>query len=152
MKRIIVFAFMMFTIKTVQAQIEESPVKWSINTTRMKGDLFLVIVKANIQKGWHIYAQCQPEDAISTPTSFSFFPKSQIKVIGKTKEKGTLLRQNIKALGITQNYYANEVEFLQQVHNIGKLPLEIAVKINYMTCTDVKCLPEMFVELKHYLK
>ena len=48
-------------------------------------DTYILVSKANIEKGWHLYAQDVPEDG-PIPTTFSYDLNNKLNLLGQTKE------------------------------------------------------------------
>jgi hypothetical protein len=65
------------------AQIER-PVTWSYSAEQ-KGEEATIILKATIEKGWHLYSQDIPTGG-PIPTSFKFNSSPDFSLVGKTIE------------------------------------------------------------------
>ncbi|HWW37877.1 protein-disulfide reductase DsbD domain-containing protein [Pedobacter sp.] len=141
MKASFIFLAALFISFTVCSQIVQDPVKWSYKVIKNRNDEYKLIVRAKILKDWHIYAQQQPKDALSTPTKLEFsFPKS-IHLLGKPIEKGNKEKQLVEVLDITQYYYKDQVDFVQNIAFTGKGTVKVSCKISYMACNEQMCLP-----------
>jgi thiol:disulfide interchange protein DsbD len=102
---------------------------------------------ATIEKGWHVYAQEQPKDAIAIPTSFSFNKNPLVNFDGKVKEVGKMEKYKDKVLGVTSHQYSDKVVFVQKVKLKGKAKTNVTGKLEFQTCNDEKCLPPKTVNL-----
>ena len=96
---------------------------------------------ASIQRGWHLYSQVQPGDAIAQPTSFIFNKNPLLALDGKVKEIGKLEKYKDKTLDVSANQYSNKVVFVQRVKMRGKAKTAVTGKLEFQTCNDEKCLP-----------
>ncbi|SEO05484.1 thiol:disulfide interchange protein DsbD [bacterium A37T11] len=129
-------------ISITKAQTIADPVKWTVTTQKISADRYKIILSAEIQKGWHIYSQNQPANAVSTPTSFEFEPKDKLVLTGKTCEEGRKETQNVPEAGIKQYYYADKVRFVQTIKMKSSASAEGCIRVTYMPCTNKECLPE----------
>lgn len=119
------------------AQIKD-PVKWSYAVKPINATDYMLVLRATIEKGWHIYSSSQPEGAISVPTQVrldpDFIPVSPIRELGN-KEQQTIPGNSI------QYYYAGTVNFTQMIRLKNKSQNSIKGQVTYMACTDEQCLP-----------
>jgi thiol:disulfide interchange protein DsbD len=141
----IVLSIMVLGILSVSAQILK-PVKWSFtflpsgHYTANQEQQGRVILTADIQKGWHIYAEGPDNGDGPIPTSFKFEKTDSFTLTG-----GTIPRTNPKVsfdptfkknIGI----HEGKVVFEQKVsvHKGAKL---IKGSLEFMVCNDRQCLP-----------
>jgi thiol:disulfide interchange protein DsbD len=94
-------------------------------------------MKAAIDPGWHVYAQNAGDGPI--PTSFTFEDNPDVELIGKVQEKGKEIKTFDKVFNSELRYYAEEVDFVQQVKVKGNTTLKGTLE--FMVCNDVNCLP-----------
>ena len=71
MKNLFLIALVLVGFGTVSAQAV-NPVSWTFTSKKVSEKEYELQMIATIQRGWHLYSQVQPEDAIAQPTSFSF--------------------------------------------------------------------------------
>jgi hypothetical protein len=140
MKKAIFILLSVFTVSVVSAQ-KLNPVSWSFASKKISDNEYEIRMTATIQKGWHLYSQTQPKDAVAQPTSFNFNKNPLLDFNGKVKEVGTLEKYKDKTLGITSHQYSNEVSFVQRIKLKGKAKTNVTGKLEYQTCDDVQCLP-----------
>lgn len=124
-----------------------NPVSWSFSSKKISDEVYELQMTATIQKGWHLYSQSQPKDAIAQPTSFSFNKNPLVTFEGKVKEIGKLENFKDEELDISANQYSNEVVFVQKVKLNGKAKTNVTGKLTYQTCDDERCLPAKTVNL-----
>ncbi len=139
MKRIYFAMAMLLGVLTAEAQI--NPVSWTYSAKKIADKTYEVHLTATMQKGWHLYSQVQPDDAIAQPTSFTFTANPLLSFDGKVKEKGKMEKFHDKELGASANQYANTVDFIQVVKLRTNVKTSVAGVLEYQTCDDKKCLP-----------
>jgi len=122
----------------VYAQIE-SPVKWSYAAKRISSTEAVVILRATIQDGWHIYSLNVKEGG-PIKTSFTFSPSNDYALLGSTIEPTPLSRYE-NAFKMDVSYFEKSVTFQQKIKLKSPNALVVKGKLEYMTCNDMKCLP-----------
>ena len=147
MKKFTLILFSFFTVAFASAQTTLNPVSWSFTSKKISDNVYEIKMTATIIKGWHLYAQTQPKDAVAEPTVISFNKNPLIELDGKVKEVGKMQKYKDKELGISANQYSNEVVFLQKVKLKGKAKTNVTGTLRYQTCNDEKCLPSKTVNL-----
>lgn len=140
MKRLLTPLFLLGFACSAVAQVL-NPVLWTFTSKKIADKEYEVRLTANVQSGWHIYAQKQPADAINIPTEIVFNKNPLIILDGKAKEFGKLELYSDKRLGISANQYAGKVEFVQKIKLKAKIKTNISGSVEYQTCDDKKCLP-----------
>jgi hypothetical protein len=149
MKKLFVFIVLIFVGSVIKAQ---NPVSWSFSTKKISDKTFEVHLTANIQSGWHLYSQNQPEDAIASPTNFTINNNPLLKLDGKLKEVGKMEKFKDKTLGISAHQYSNKVDFVQVVKLKSNAKTNISGSVEFQTCDDKKCLPPKTVNFNIALK
>ena len=137
MKLFALLAFMFFSI-SVMAQY---PVTWTYSAKKIADKKFEIQLVANMQPGWHLYSQKQPDDFIAIPTSFDFSSNPLVSFEGGLKEVGKMEKFKDSKLGISANQYANTVKFIQIVKLKANVKTNLVGKVEFQTCDDKKCLP-----------
>lgn len=146
MKKTLFLILSVFIVVFVSAQTL-NPVSWSFSSKKINDKEYEIRMVATLQKGWHLYSQTQPEDAIAQPTAISFNKNPLVEFNGKVKEVGKLEKYKDKTLGSTAHQYSNQVTFVQKVKLKGKAKTNVTGKLEYQTCDDEKCLPPKTVSL-----
>jgi thiol:disulfide interchange protein DsbD len=118
----------------------QEPVNWTYSARPIGGQSYEIHITASIEPGWHIYAQHQPDEAIAVPTSFSYTPSPLLALQGPTKEEGQLIHYKNDAIGVSQDQYADKVDFIQVVKLKGAVKTRISGTLTYQACTDKRCL------------
>jgi len=129
-----------------------NPVSWKYAATKIADNTFEVRITANIEPGWHLYSQVQPDDAIAEPTTFSFSKNPLLSIEGKIKEDGKLEKFHDAKLDVSANQYSKQVEFVQVVKVKGSAKTSVSGNVRYQTCNDEKCLPPKTVNFSIALK
>ena len=143
MKKII-FAISALILSTgAYAQIE-APVKWSYAAKKISSTEAVVLFKATIQNGWHIYS-LNVKDGGPIKTSFTFAPSKLYSIVGKPSEPKPLTKYE-KAFTMNVSYFEKSVVFQQKIKLKSKNASSVKGKLEYMTCNDMKCLPPEEVE------
>ncbi len=124
-----------------QTSLAQDPIHWSWKAEKISDKEYEVRLTANIDEGWHLYSQKQPEDAIAIPTAFVFNKNPLVEIKDKVTEEGELEKYRDKTLDIEAWQYSERVVFRQKVKVKGKIKTNLTGTIEYQACTDEKCLP-----------
>lgn len=135
----------LFVMIGVSAQ---NPVTWTFTSKKLPNGNFEIHMTATMEKGWHLYSQTQPEDAIAMPTTFAVASNPLIEVVGKIREEGKLEKFHDKELDLSANQYSKTVNFVQTVKLRGRTKTNFSGSVEYQTCDDKKCLPPKTVNFK----
>ena len=127
------------TVMSVIAQVEH-PVKWAYGKKKIGPDTYEIHLRATIEDGWHVYAQVQPENAVSKPTSIKFKTGDDFTTVGKVKELGKMVKWEDPTSGLGANEYSGMVDFVQVVKVSNPALAAITGVITFQTCTDHMCL------------
>ncbi|MFA6084675.1 protein-disulfide reductase DsbD domain-containing protein [Mucilaginibacter sp.] len=140
MKKILFALFILGAALSANGQIYK-PIKWSYMVKKLLDTAgYEVHLKADIQHGWHLYAQSQPPGAIAKPTQIIFKKDEDLVLIGKIREKGKQRNSFNSSLGVSANQYEGMVDFVQVIKVKDNLKT-ISGTITFQTCTDKMCLP-----------
>jgi len=134
---------------TAQSQ---NPVSWAFSAKKIDDKTFEIHMTATMQKGWHLYSQNQPEDAIAIPTTFAIAANPLVKLDGKIKEVGKMEKFKDEKLDLSANQYSNNVDFVQVVKLKGDAKTNVTGSVEFQTCDDKKCLPPKTVNFSVALK
>jgi hypothetical protein len=144
MKAVLLSMFL-FIAMGVSAQ---NPVTWTFTSKKLTNGNVEIHMIATLEKGWHLYSQDQPEDAIAMPTTFTITSNPLIEVVGKIREEGKMEKFHDKELQLSANQYSKSVSFVQTVKLKGKAKTNFTGSVEYQTCDDKKCLPPKTVNFK----
>lgn len=139
MKRILFFLLLLSSV-TAFAQRSADKVKWSFSSEKINDSTFNLILRASIDEGWHIYAFNPGNDPSLRFPVFSFNKNSSFKLLGKVKENGKIVTEEIKDLDVVLHYFLKNVVYSQKVNVSANT--NITGKISYQVCNEKLCLPE----------
>lgn len=126
------------------------PVEWSTSVEKISKDTYILVSKANIEKGWHLYAQDVPEDG-PIPTTFSYNLDNEVELLGQTKElEGHLVDDPVFLMKI--KYFEEYAEFRQTIKVPNNTITLVIGEVEFMVCDDTRCLPPTYEDLKFDLR
>ncbi len=138
MKRVLLLCALLVMSAGVYAQIE-TPVKWSYASKKLKNNEAVLLIRATIQDGWHIYSQNVKEGG-PVKTSFTFAPSKEYTLVGTTTEPTPATRYE-STFGMNVSYFEKTVTFQQKIKLKSANVKVVKGKLEFMTCNDKKCLP-----------
>jgi thiol:disulfide interchange protein DsbD len=115
-------------------------IKWNFKVVYGECDDATIVITVNQKDGWHIYAQKQPEGAVSMPTQFIWETSNKYELVGKTKEYGTELHEGQFPEKI---FPGNKATFKQKIKIKSKQDFKINLKYTFMACKE-SCFPPEF--------
>lgn len=124
--------FFLFFLNSVTAQ---NVVQWSASFSKETSEL---LIKAKIDKNWHLYSQYVSPNAGPVPTTIKYTKNKKVKIKGKPKEENVhaMYDENFMAhISVFDDYAL----FRQKVKLKKNADLEISV--TYMVCDKTRCLP-----------
>lgn len=140
-------AVLLFGI-TAHAQIL-TPVKWAYAAKKTGKDEAVILVKATIDNGWHIYSQHGGDEG-PVKTAFKFTPADTYTLAGTPAEPKAVKKYE-KAFDMQVAYFEKNVVFQQKVKLKKDNPV-IKGTITYMACSNKECLPPEDVEFNVTVK
>ncbi len=143
-KLIILLAVFTFAVQGF-AQILE-PVTWSVEQKSTSKTTADIIIRAKLDKGWHLYGLNIPEDG-PLPTKITFDKLENAKKVGSLQAKSKLVESYDPNFDMTLNWYEGEAVFVQKISFTDPAAVYANVVVNYMTCNDQSCLPPVEEEL-----
>lgn len=144
MKAVILSLFLFGTM----AVAAQNPVTWTFTSKKLADNSYEIHMTATIERGWHLYSQVQPDDAVAGPTTFAITNNPLIELSGKIKEVGKMQKFHDKELEISANQYSEKVDFVQVVKLKGKAKTSFSGSVEFQTCDDKKCLPPKTINFK----
>lgn len=141
----LVFLFIIF-LPTFSFSQAHDPVKWEAKFNELPGTDGEIVINARIENGWHIYS-IKPTDAGPIPTSFNFSPDSNYELIGKTEESNAHEILD-KAFDAKLWIIEEKGTFKQKIKLKNQKGFSIPVKLEFMVCNDMQCLPPKTIELQ----
>lgn len=116
------------------------PVSWTIEKKNNDKNSVNIIVKAKIDKGWHLYGTNLPENG-PRPTKIVFEQLENGKKEGSIQLKSKLIEAYDPNFDMKLNWYADEAVFIQKISTTDVNAVYAKVSVNYMVCNDQSCLP-----------
>lgn len=114
------------------------PVKWSYAAKKISKTEAVLLMKATIDNGWHIYSS-QQKDGGPIKTSFTFTPSKDYAVNGAVAEPKPVTKfENTFKMNVS--YFEKSVVFQQKI-KLKKDQVNIKGSLEYMVCNDKQCLP-----------
>jgi DsbC/DsbD-like thiol-disulfide interchange protein len=139
MKKIgLLLAAVVLTLSAAVAQVL-TPVKWQVASKKINSKEAVILIKATIQNGWHIYGQNVP-DGGPIPTSFSFKPSKDFLLNGKPLESVKAKTKYEDVFKMNVPYFNNEVVFQQKV-KLTRNQATVSGTVEFMACDKTQCLP-----------
>lgn len=139
MKRFFLFFALFGLLQTSFKAQTQNPVKWQAiykATSALEGE---IIITAIIDPQWHTYSQ-RKTDAGPIPTSFQFPLSKAYTLEGNTEEIGAH-EEFVKAFDAKIFVFTTKAEFKQKIKRTTKGSFTLPVKVEFMCCNDVMCLP-----------
>ncbi|HQN98673.1 MAG TPA: cytochrome c biogenesis protein CcdA [Bacteroidales bacterium] len=120
------------------------PVKWSFSSQRISSDEFELNFTAKIEKNWHLYSQYIPEGG-PIPTTFTFEPSPNYKLIGKTIEPKPhkMFDRNFE---MEVQYFDGQAVFKQRIKSLTQQSFNVRGTVEFMACDDSRCIPPVEVD------
>lgn len=137
--------FYFFSLRHCCAQIHQ-PVKWSFSSCKSGERELDILLKAKIDKGWHIYSQKLPDGDGPIPSSFKFKENSAYQLVGKVTEPKAITKYD-PAFDMQLSYFEGEVTFRQKV-KLTQSGAVVKGELEYMVCNEQMCLPPEIVEFE----
>lgn len=138
MKKLLLAGMVLLGATQAKAQIL-TPVHWSYAAKRTSPTEAVVLIKATIDAGWHVYSQ-NVKDGGPVKTTITFAPSKAYTLVGKPQEPAPITRLE-KTFNMQVSYFTNSVIFQQKVKLAGPGPLTVKGSLEFMACNDAKCLP-----------
>lgn len=142
--KFILFCLFAMTASMGLSQAQD-PVKWTVSYHPVSASEGEIVIHAAIDKGWHTYSQ-RPTDAGPIPTSFTFTPSKNYDTVGSVTESEAH-EEFVPAFDAKIFVFTGKAEFRQKISIKAKPGFPVAVKVEYMTCNDMMCLPPKTAEL-----
>lgn len=145
MKNLLIAAFLCLALPALASAQILNPVHWNYSAKGIGNGLYILHLTANIDPGWHVYAQDAGEGPI--PTSFKFDKTAGAQFSGKVREVGKLKKEYDKNFKSVLKFYENKVDFVQYV-KVKPNTKSIKGTLEYMVCDNQQCLPPKDVDFE----
>lgn len=123
---------------TIHAQSDHAKWTWSVNVTGpCEAEL---VMKANVDNGWHIFALvAHDKDDGPVETSFTFTPNANYELVGNVIETGTPIKRFEKDFGtngVNTFLFLGTVTWKQKIKIKSAADFKITGEVNGQTCTE----------------
>lgn len=144
MRSIVSFLIAFLITAPTWSQIQD-PVKWNFEIESVDENEVDLIIRADIDEGWHLYSQDAGDGPIST--SFTFFENEQIKVKGKVEE-GVPHEEYDPNFESVLKFFDTKAIFKQRIKLLTEESTLLKGELQFMVCNDAMCLPPEWVDIE----
>jgi thiol:disulfide interchange protein len=139
----------LFPLLILQGQVLE-PVTWSFGTEKTGDNKFDIVMTAEIDNGWHLYAMDIAEGG-PIATSFTFEEPSGYALEGKPVaiDKPEVKFDN--SFGMDIGMHSVRAGFRQKI-TVTQYPVTVKGYVTFMSCDDKQCLPPRDIEFSLVIK
>ncbi|MCB0409278.1 MAG: thioredoxin family protein [Flavobacteriales bacterium] len=131
--------FFISVVFSANAQIFD-PIKWSFEVNTINETEAELIIKAEIEKDWHLYAVDLPSNDGPEATIFTFTPSENYELIGGIEE-GKYLTQYDPNFDMDLNFHEHQATFKQKIKVNTTVPFKVSGNVAFMVCNNEMCLP-----------
>lgn len=136
----ILFLFLLsMLVMPVTGQMYD-PVSWTVEQKSTGKNTADIIVKAKIDKGWHLYGLNIP-DGGPRPTKVAFEKLENAKKEGALQARSKLTESYDSNFDMDLSWYDNEAIFVQKISFADPDAVYAEIAVEYMVCDDQSCLP-----------
>ena len=129
---------------TALAQSGEQPVSWSFSLGN-SGEVYAVLAEAQVEDGWYIYSQFLDEGG-PIPTSIDLSATEGIKLNGSPTEEGDAVDGYDELFEMQVKKFKHFASFTQ-AFTLPKEANTLTGTLQFMACTDKKCLPPQILDI-----
>lgn len=141
---ILSFLFLLTALTPAVSQIYD-PVKWKFSAEKQSETEYTIILKASVEKGWHLYSQHLGSQDGPIPTSFQFKKSADYSLVGKVDE-GKSIKKYDPNFEMDLNFFENSATFKQKIKIENGTAAMVKGTLEYMVCNDEMCLPPELVD------
>ncbi|MEO7539241.1 MAG: protein-disulfide reductase DsbD domain-containing protein, partial [Pyrinomonadaceae bacterium] len=157
MHRALIFRILFLIISLSLAAFSQSPARWSLSSsgqtgTIKAGETVKVILKADVDAGWHLYALEQPEGG-PVATSIVVTQGSSVTISDtiaspKPIQKNDPLFTGLDGKPLVTKYYANGASFTVPLKASADIAIaDVSLDVRFQLCNDTVCLPPKTVRV-----
>lgn len=115
------------------------PVNWSYHAEKGSDQKIRLVLKAELDPGWHLYAQDIPEDG-PIPTTFNFTENAAYSLAGKISPENKPIEKFDSTFEMKLRYFEDQAIFVQSIYVHEKIQ-SVKGSLEYMVCDNERCLP-----------
>lgn len=123
------------------------PATWSFRAVPSAGDRVDVVLTAQLEKGWHLYATELPSDQGPIATSFRFTPSEAYTVEGKLIEPAPVEEYDPNFAMVVRHHSGTPAFTLPIVRRTAAA-FTVEGELEFMVCNDKTCLPPEVVKFQ----
>lgn len=150
MKKIFSIILLSILSLNVFSQIQ-NPVKWSYSVENNGTAEATLVIKATIDKGWHLYSQFIG-DGGPVPTSFRFNKSADYSLVAGVAEIPKAKPIFDEIFGMNVAWFEKSATFKQKIKVNSAKDFKITGALEFMVCDDKQCLPPEEVEFSFNIK
>ncbi|MEM9142454.1 MAG: cytochrome c biogenesis protein CcdA [Bacteroidota bacterium] len=122
-----------------QAQFDGNPVQWSTQINEISKNEYELVMKGEIQEGWHVYSQHTAEGG-SFPSELTYKKAGvDYELIGATLESETQTEYS-EIFEVQETFFKEKVVFTQRIKLLRAETAQIQVNLYFQVCKEV-CIP-----------
>lgn len=121
-----------------------APVTWDFAAKHTAEGKVLVMLTADLEEGWHLYATTLPTDEGPLPTEFRF-QESEAYTIEVPLTEPEPVEEFDPNFALIVRHHSGEPEFTMLIEPVANEPFEVKGEVEYMVCNDRTCLPPVVV-------
>ena len=133
MKRFLILLTVLWT--TFAFSQMENPVKWKTNVEKVNDSTYNLVLKATIEKGWHMYSQHTAEGGSLPIEITSEQADKDFKFNGKAEESPSEKKFN-ETFGVEETFFSNAAMLKQSITLLNPDVKQITVDLYGQACID----------------
>lgn len=119
-----------------------NPVKWTSDWKKYSDSVYDLSMRAELEKGWHLYSMRLKVGGIGIPTSVRFKEEEKIyKKIGTLNQIGRLREQILPESDQPIQFFENEIVYKQKIKALSESPFTVEAEVEFQACDEDHCLP-----------
>ncbi len=146
---LIALLFIITSLFSLNAQIYD-PISWSYEVDKTSDTEADLIIKADIERGWHLYALNLPSLDGPDPTTITFEPSTNYDLVGEPTE-GEFKSEYDPNFDMDLNYHEQQAIFTQKIKLNSEESFAINGSVAFMVCNEEMCLPPDEIEFSFRL-
>ncbi|MBC8155580.1 MAG: hypothetical protein H7Z72_22050 [Bacteroidetes bacterium] len=139
MKHICLLLFLGLSALVAHAQIKD-PVRWHTEVMTQDSGKALLVIRAVIEPGWHVYSQHLERTDGPIATTVQFEPNAAYSLVGSIRESAPLSAFD-SSYSMTLRYFEHQATFSQVITRHTNQPVAIRATVGFMVCNNTDCLP-----------
>jgi hypothetical protein len=117
-----------------------SPVSWRFSATVAPDGRVLVILTADLEAGWHLYATELPGDQGPLPTEFRFSASADYRMEQGLSEPEPVEEYDPN-FGMVVRHHSGKPQFTLLIRPAVEHAFPVEGEVEFMLCNDRTCLP-----------